>query len=45
MPRSTEDSDRRSELTAITARVAALPVLDERPEAEILGYGDDVLPA
>lgn len=32
------------ELDEIAMRCAALPVLDERPEEEILGYGADGLP-
>jgi len=34
-----------AELDAIALRCAALPVLDERPEAEILGYDEHGLPA
>lgn len=33
------------ELTAIARRCAALPVLDDRPEAEILGYDEHGMPA
>jgi antitoxin VapB len=33
-----------TELDAIALRCAALPVLDERPEAEILGYDEQGLP-
>jgi antitoxin VapB len=34
-----------AELTAIRQRCARLPRLDERPEAEILGYDNDGAPA
>lgn len=34
-----------AELTLIAARSAALPVLDDRPEDEILGYDRHGLPA
>lgn len=37
--------DLASELDAIALRCAALPVLDERPEQEILGYDEHGLPA
>lgn len=37
--------DLAAELDAIALRCAALPVLDERPEEEILGYGERGLPA
>lgn len=37
--------DLAAELDAIALRCAALPVLDERPEAEILGYDEQGLPA
>lgn len=37
--------DLAAELDAIALRCAALPVLDERPEAEILGYDAQGLPA
>ena len=37
--------DLAAELTAIARRCAALPVLDDRPEAEILGYDENGLPA
>jgi antitoxin VapB len=33
------------ELNAIALRCAALPVLDDRPEDEILGYDEHGLPA
>jgi antitoxin VapB len=33
-----------AELDAIALRCAALPVLDERPEEEILGYDEQGLP-
>jgi antitoxin VapB len=33
------------ELNAIALRCAALPLLDDRPEAEILGYDEHGLPA
>jgi antitoxin VapB len=39
-PRSLAD-----ELDEIALRCASLPVLDERPEEEILGYGTDGLPS
>ena len=41
------NDDRRAELTVIAQRVAALPVLDDRPEAEVLGYVSrtDITPA
>ena len=35
---------RLARIRAIAARAARLPVLDERPEAEILGLGADGLP-
>jgi antitoxin VapB len=34
-----------SELNTIALRCAALPVLDERPEAELLGYDEHGLPS
>ncbi|HVB92980.1 MAG TPA: type II toxin-antitoxin system VapB family antitoxin [Acidimicrobiales bacterium] len=34
-----------TELTAIARRTAALPVLDDRPEEEIIGYDEHGLPA
>ncbi|MHB1526052.1 MAG: type II toxin-antitoxin system VapB family antitoxin [Candidatus Dormibacteria bacterium] len=34
-----------AELTTIARRCAALPVLDARPEEEILGYDEHGLPA
>lgn len=37
--------DLSAELDAIALRCAALPVLDERPEEEILGYDERGLPA
>lgn len=37
--------DLASELDAIALRCAALPVLDERSEDEILGYDEHGLPA
>ena len=37
-------TDRVAELTTIAERCAALPVLDERPEAEILGYDESGVP-
>ena len=37
--------DLTAELDAIALRCAALPVLDERPEEEILGYDEHGLPA
>lgn len=37
--------DLAAELDAIALRCAALPVLDERLEAEILGYDEQGLPA
>ncbi len=37
--------DLAAELDAIAVRCAALPVLDERPEEEILGYDEHGLPA
>ncbi|HMA46543.1 MAG TPA: type II toxin-antitoxin system VapB family antitoxin [Frankiaceae bacterium] len=37
--------DLAAELDAIALRCAALPVLDERPEQEILGYDEHGLPA
>lgn len=37
--------DLAAELDVIALRCAALPVLDERPEEEILGYDDHGLPA
>lgn len=42
---SARNDNRRTELTVIAQRVAALPVLDDRPESEVLGYGDDGLPS
>jgi antitoxin VapB len=33
------------ELTSIAERAATLPVLDDRPEAEILGYDEHGLPS
>ncbi|MFP5579886.1 MAG: type II toxin-antitoxin system VapB family antitoxin [Acidimicrobiia bacterium] len=35
---------RRRSLDDIVERFRALPVLDDRPAEEILGYGDDGLP-
>ncbi|MHB1501495.1 MAG: type II toxin-antitoxin system VapB family antitoxin [Candidatus Dormibacteria bacterium] len=37
--------DLAAELTAIARRCSALPVLDARPEEEILGYDEHGLPA
>ena len=37
--------DLAAELEAIALRCAALPVLDDRPEDEILGYDEHGLPA
>ncbi len=37
--------DLAAELTAIALRCAAMPVLDDRPEEEILGYDEQGLPA
>ncbi|WP_380165862.1 type II toxin-antitoxin system VapB family antitoxin [Jannaschia sp. R86511] len=36
---------RQAELTVIADRAAALPVLGDRSEADLLGYGADGLPA
>lgn len=36
--------DLTAELEAIALRCAALPLLDERPEEEILGYNEHGLP-
>jgi len=36
--------DLAGELTAIALRCAALPVLDDRPDEEILGYDEHGLP-
>lgn len=41
----TRGRDLAAELDAIALRCAALPVLDERPEEEILGYDERGLPA
>ena len=42
---SQSDADLKLARTrAIAAHAARLPVLDERPEAEILGLGEDGLP-
>jgi antitoxin VapB len=35
----------RGEIGKILARVHALPVLDERPEEEILGYDENGIPS
>lgn len=35
---------RRRELSVIAQRAAALPIVDTRPAAEVLGYDDDGLP-
>ena len=44
-PASRSDADLRlARIRAIATRSARLPVLDERPEAEILGLGADGLP-
>ncbi|MGH8997007.1 MAG: type II toxin-antitoxin system VapB family antitoxin [Acidimicrobiales bacterium] len=37
--------DLAAELDAIALRCAALPLLDDRPEEEILGYDEHGLPA
>lgn len=37
--------DLAAELDVIALRCAALPVLDDRPESEILGYDEHGLPA
>lgn len=37
--------DLAAELTAIALRCAAMPVLDNRPEHQILGYDQNGLPA
>jgi antitoxin VapB len=45
LPASRSDADLRlARMRAIAARAARLPVLDERPEAEILGLDADGLP-
>ncbi len=45
LPASRSDADLRlARICAIAARTARLPVLDERPEAGILGLGADGLP-
>ena len=42
---SPSDADQRlARIRAVAARTAALPVLDTRSEAEILGLGTDGLP-
>jgi len=38
-------ADLAGALTTIAVRCAALPVLDDRPEAEILGYDEHGLPS
>lgn len=42
---SSRGPDLADELTAIALRCARLPLLDDRPEAEILGYDEHGLPA
>lgn len=42
---SARGDDLAAALTAIADRCAALPVLDERPAADILGYDEHGLPA
>ncbi|MBA2349378.1 MAG: type II toxin-antitoxin system VapB family antitoxin [Solirubrobacterales bacterium] len=37
--------DLAAELNEIAVRAAGLPVLDDRPEDELLGYDDDGLPS
>ncbi|EXI66578.1 MAG: hypothetical protein AW08_02483 [Candidatus Accumulibacter adjunctus] len=45
LPASRSDADLRlARIRAIATRSARLPVLDERPEAQILGLGADGLP-
>ncbi len=45
LPGSRSDADLRlARIRAISMRTARLPVLDERPETEILGLGADGLP-
>ena len=45
LPASQSDADLRlARIRAIAAHTARLPVLDERPEAQILGLGEDGLP-
>lgn len=39
-----DSQDLAAELTAIALRCAALPVLDDRPADEILGYDEHGLP-
>ena len=41
---SRRGEDLVADLRVIAARCDALPVLDERPEAEVLGYDDAGLP-
>lgn len=41
---SVPSDERADAMSRIAREAAALPVLDERPEDEILGYGRDGLP-
>jgi antitoxin VapB len=43
--REGEIARRRAAIDAIVERAAALPVLDDRSEDEILGYGPDGVPS
>lgn len=42
--RAPRGRDLAAELNLIAGRCAALPLLDDRPEDEILGYGEHGLP-
>jgi len=44
LKRARQDRDLRRDIEEILARVHALPVLDHRPEEEILGYDENGLP-
>jgi hypothetical protein len=38
--RLAKDEARRAEIMAIIRRIQAMPILDDRPEDEILGYNE-----
>lgn len=42
---ASRSTDLAVELTAIARRCAALPVLDDRPEDEVLGYDERGMPS
>ncbi|MCU1359975.1 MAG: hypothetical protein JWN99_1264 [Ilumatobacteraceae bacterium] len=45
MPSSTNSDESRDRLIQISVAFASLPVVDDRPADEIIGYDDNGLPA